>query len=697
MQINKLKKYTGIVLVGILLMSFSQGDSNEEKPNRRKQGIVQSMVFSALDARHYHAPKINDEYAATAFDEYIKSLDYGKQFLLSTDIEKLSVHKTRLDDYIQNAELDLYLESQEILKERIQEAKTYYQEILAKPFDYEIKEEIDSDAENRMWCDTKDDLKEVWRRNLKLSTLSRIYSREKTQEGIKEGEKKTSWKELEKASREATLKSIESWFDRMGKLKDEDRFEQYINSLLHVIDPHTTYLAPKSNEDFNISMSGKLEGIGARLSQAEGEIKVAEIIPGSPCHLQGELEVEDIILKAAEKEKEPTDLEDMLLSDAIRYIRGDKGTPVTLTVRKIDGSLQDITIVRDVIVNKETYAKSALIGDEKEVGYIKLPKFYVDFSDRKGRRCSTDMKKELQKLQAEGVDKVIIDLRNNTGGSLSDVVDIAGYFISDGPIVQVKSYDGNKKVWNDRDKKMVFDGKLIVLINNFSASASEILAGALKDYDRAIIMGSNQSFGKGTVQNVMSFDRQFGNRFKNLGQLGSLKITTHKFYRINGESTQRRGVKSDIVLPDNYRYINIGENDREFALAWDKMEMAKHDFYRNKLNEKKAKKYYDEFLAKDSVFQFIDQQAKELKADRDDSMVPLHYKTYKQERKQEEEDSKGLDELMENNRKDLVINNLSVDLPEIQKDSLYININKKWIESLENDIYLQEAVKVMEF
>ena len=687
-------KYLPILAIGSAI-AFGFTYKTFQTPDEKKHHeFVQDLVFSALESRHYNPPVIDDEFSKKAFKEYIDDIDYGKQFLMASDVEGLSKYETEIDDLIKTDKIDFYLEAQSLLEKRTKEVQGIYKELLEKPFDYDKEETYETDREKRTFPKNKKELKERWRKYLKFSTVSKLYNKEKSNLK-KEKEEQLTWDEMEIKSREAVLKNMDSWFSRLEKLKDEDKFESYLNSFLQVFDPHTVYLAPKTSEDFGISMSGKLEGIGAQLQQKDGEIKVTMIVPGSPCALQGDLEVEDIILKAAEENEEPTDLEDLLLNEAIRFIRGKKGTQVTLTVRKIDGSIREIPIVRDVVVNRETYAKSAMINDQQKVGYIKLPRFYADFNDRNGRRCSTDMKKEIEKLKKEGMESLVIDLRNNGGGSLQDVVDIAGYFINNGPVVQVKGYDEKSRVLNDRDPKVVYDGPLVIMINNFSASASEILAAALQDYDRALIVGSEQSFGKGTVQKIINFDRQLPSKYNNLKPLGSIKLTTDKFYRINGGTTQLKGVESDIVFPDNYAYIEVGERERDYALAWDQIEKANYKMSKSDLNKDKEIKGFRKRRQGDPIYDYIDNKAKELKKNRDETIIPISFSAYKAELEKDNEEKDVLKNLIKENRKPLAVSNLKVDLDEIQSDSTLIEINTKWIEGLEKDVYLNEVVQIL--
>ncbi len=679
-------------------MFYLSAQNKTTQPEQKgKKQFIQSLVMSTLSRSHYDPIKLDDEFSKKAFKEYLDRVDYNKLFLHQSDVDGLKSFELLIDNQIAAQRIDLFEKVNEVLAIREQEAKEIYQEILANPFDFDKQEEIETDAEKLAWVASNTAWKERWRKRLKAATLSRLERKYRTQQDKLEKDPEfevKSFEELEESAREKTLKGQNNWFDRLAKLKDEDKFEMYINSMVNIFDPHSVYFAPKSKENFDISMSGKLEGIGARLSQSDGEIKVSEVIPGSPCDLQGDLEVEDIILKAAEKDKEPTDLSDMLLDEAVQFIRGKKGTTVKLTVKKIDGTLQEIDIVRDVVVNRETYAKSALIEKEdKTFGYIKLPKFYADFRKKGGRNSSGDMKKEILKLKEEAVDGVLIDLRSNGGGSLDDVVKIAGLFIDEGPVVQVNAGQRNN-VKKDRDTKTYYDGPLVIMVDKFSASASEILAAAMQDYGRAVIIGSEQTFGKGTVQHFIDFDRQI-NAYHQFKPMGSLKITAQKFYRVNGGSTQIRGVESDIVLPDNYSYIDLGEGERDFAMAWDQIKavpfVAKDDVDEQlKAIQKNSKQR----IKTNESFALIDEHAKDMKARKDDSKISLSWSEYLAEQAEIKAKNKELKE-SKKNRERLEVSNMEADMAAINEDSTFIKLNDKWIKSLEKDIYLEEAVKVL--
>ncbi|HTR44336.1 MAG TPA: carboxy terminal-processing peptidase, partial [Thermodesulfovibrionales bacterium] len=394
--------------------------------------------------------------------------------------------------------------------------------------------------------------------------------------------KKSSPERLQKTAREKVLKSYDETLSRMLKEKQSDYFERYFSAVAKALDPHSEYMAPVEKEDFDIGMKGSLEGIGAMLREEDGYVKIESVIPGGPAARQGRLHASDRILKVAEGSGEPVDIVGMKVRDAVKLIRGKKGTEVRLTVRKEDGTQSVVPIVRDVVQIEETFAKGTTLRDgktEKVFGYITLPAFYRDFENTRnggrGRNSTDDVRSELKKLQAEHVEGLILDLRNNGGGALTDAIGIAGLFVGGGPVVQVKSGKGDIKVLADEDVRPSFNGPLVVLVNKFSASASEILSGVLQDYGRAVIVGGSHTFGKGTVQTLIDLDEtvSFENAFK-YRSFGALRITIQKFYRATGESTQYKGIVPDIVLPDPLDSGKIGEEFLEYALPWDRIKPA---------------------------------------------------------------------------------------------------------------------------
>ncbi|MEM9023987.1 MAG: S41 family peptidase, partial [Bacteroidota bacterium] len=529
----------------VVFSSFLLGKVRKDgDADKRKGEVLIEVIMESLKRRHFLEPKVNDEFSSNVYALYLKRLDFGKRFLLASDVRKLSTYRTRLDDQITARKYDFFDQSVDIMEKRLKEADTYYQAYLGKPFDFTIDEAIETDPDKLEFAADQDALKERWRKLLKSQVLARLVNKLEAQEKAREegatAEDKPivdkSFEQLEEESRKAVRKTYDNLFRRLGQLDREDRMAIYINAIVNVYGPHTGYFPPKDKENFDISMSGRLEGIGARLQERDGFIKVASIVPGSASHRRGELKEGDIILKVAQGDDEPVDVVDMPLDDAVKLIRGKKGTEVRLTVKKIDGNTTIIPIERDVVIIEETYAKSAVLESEntkQKIGYIKLPKFYADFARKGGPESADDVEKEIAKLKKEGVDGMILDLRNNGGGSLQEAVKMAGLFIPKGPVVQVKGRGPEARVFKDYDSSVSYDGPLVVMVNRFSASASEILAAAMQDYDRAVIMGSETSFGKGTVQNFFALDRLLPAQFQSVKPLGELKLTTQKFYRID--------------------------------------------------------------------------------------------------------------------------------------------------------------------
>ena len=696
-----------MLLFSFLLLSSSasetiNNDGNDKAEDKYRYGELVKQMIQQLSTRHYSPHSIDDDFSAKVFDLYIENLDRNKRFFIKSDYDKLVQHKDKIDDEINSASADLLEQSIEIIEKRVKEAESYYKDLLAEPFDFSIDENVEFDADKIDFVADKTALKERWRKWLKYQTLTRLAEALEKQEKAKEEGKKDveekSYATLEKEAREKVLKNHDSWFKRMAKLDKSDRINTFINSLTAAYDPHTGYYPPKDKEDFDIHISGRLEGIGARLTEKDGYIKVTEIIPGSPSWKQGKLAPEDLILKVAQAEEEPIDVVDMKLSDAVQLIRGKKGTEVRLTVKKVDGSTTIIPIIRDVVIIEEGYAKSVRLeeeGDSGCIGYIKLPRFYVDFNNSgDGRNCAEDIAREIIKLQDEGIEGLILDLRNNGGGSLNEVVDMVDMFIEEGPVVQVKSRRGRPTILPERSNpSILYDEPLVVLVNSFSASASEILAAALQDYGRAVIVGSESTFGKGTVQRFLPLDE---NPYTTLPEesLGAVKMTIQKFYRINGGTNQLTGVQPDIVLPNAYSYIDIGEKEQEYAMPWDEITPARYNKWKGLRNMKKIKQESEKRVAKNETFQLIEENAQRMKEKRDKTSYTLCLDKYKKE----QEENKAITEKYEDIKKeidDLQIHSLQTDLAQIKTDSTKQKLTEEWHEELKKDVYVFEAMEIV--
>ncbi len=526
-------------------------------------------VRNTLTYMHYRPQIIDDNFSEDVFHMYLDKIDPSKRYFLQSDYEYFKNDIHNLDDYFNNQNLNFYHSTVDTIYKRIEEVKNYSEEILKTPFDFTIEEDLLVGEDLIEYAADKTQSKELWRKYLKYNTLLELVRLQEDSTNVKQ-----PLKELEKQAREKVAENTSEFFRQMQKRKKDDYLTLYINSFTEKYDPHTSYYSPQDKDDFDVSISGQLEGIGARLQDKKGFATIMELVVGGPAWKDGQLEVGDQITHVKQKGKDPVNIVGMLLDEAIRHIRVKKGTEVTLTVKKKDGSIKDIKLIRDVIEQEEVFARSAVIDDNGDkYGVIYLPEFYTNFNDRNGRDPSDDITKEIIELKKENIKGLIFDLRYNGGGSLEEVVEIAGLFIPKGPIVQVRRSDGQMKVHEDKDPSVLYDGPLVIMVNELSASASEILAAAMQDYGRAVVIGSNKTFGKGTVQTFIPLDQHTFNP----NEYGSLKLTIQKFYRVTGGSTQLRGVTPDIVMTDMLTYADISESRAEDALPWDQIKPVKFD------------------------------------------------------------------------------------------------------------------------
>lgn len=667
------------------------------KSQNTGEDILLRAINGALQSAHYDPVSIDDDFSKKAFELYLDNIDGNKRFLLQSDVDELTNYQLKIDDETKAGTYDLFNRSVEIIEKQMVVTEQYYEEILAKPFDFTKDEEV-SFQDDLEFASTQEELKDRWRKYLKYSVLTRVYSDQQSNKKAQEESdtvKPISLDSLEVKARKSVLKTHRDWYTRLKRLERKDRLSMYANSITAVYDPHTNYYPPAEKENFDIQMSGKLEGIGAQLQEKDGYIKITKIIPGGPSSLQGELEASDLILKVAQEKEEPVDIIDWRINDAVKIIRGKKGTKVTLTVRKIDGSIKDITITRDVVVLEETYAKSLIVKDKDKLasGYIYLPSFYADFRNPNGRFSWKDVKAEIEKLKEAEVQGIILDLRNNGGGSLDDVVKMGGLFIDEGPIVQVKEKGRKPQVLVDRYAGTEWDGALVIMVNEFSASASEIMAAAMQDYNRAIIVGSSSTHGKGTVQRFLPLNRAL--RSKELPDLGSIKLTIQKFYRINGDATQLKGVSSDILLPDNYMYIKTGEKEHENAMAWDQIESSAYDAKQFKLSEKVIKRSQNRVKSSET-FQLIEQNARRWEQQREDKIHPLSLEAYTAEKAKEKEESKKFDVLKNAKLDGFVVSNIPSEINYLEAEESRKKRNAEWIKGIKKDPYIYEALQIIE-
>ena len=504
-----MKKNFILALLVILVAVASCSFTNKSFDNDDKDKFLLELISYVLERGHYEPKEVNDTFSSNVFDDFIEVIDPTKRYFLESDIREFEKYRFMIDDEIRNTDIEFFNAVYQRLMVRMDEAKEIYKEILAQPFDYSIDETIEIDYDKQEFATSKKELKERWRKQLKYNTLNvfddKIDNRiaDANADGSLNADAVMAFNEIpssidkaaiEEEAREVTKNTLDEFFDFVDDLERKDWFVQYLNTIVEEFDPHTFYFAPEEKERFDIGMSGKFEGIGARLQKKPEGAKIVEIISGGPVWRDQSLEVGDQILKVGQDGEEPINIVGMRLEDAIKLIKGPEGTVVDLTVRKVDGTIETVSITRDVVELEESYAKSATIdaGNEK-FGLINLPKFYVDFEDYSERNAATDVAKELERLKEAGAEGIILDLRDNGGGSLKTVVEMAGLFIKDGPIVQVRSSGQRKEVHEDKDERIQWDGPLVILVNELSASASEILAAAMQDYKRAIIVGSNST------------------------------------------------------------------------------------------------------------------------------------------------------------------------------------------------------------
>ena len=688
----------GILASGIIsIVIFFELSANKfDDPNKDK--LLIELVSVVLDRLHYDPKIIDDEFSNSVYNDYIKAIDPQKRFFLKTDIEKFEQYRILIDDQIKSSSIDFFNLTYETLMSRVDEVESFYKEILNNPFDFYIEETLNTGFEELEYAGSISEQMTIWRKRLKLSALDGFVTKKIIQDEIDSSDESEqeikSDLQLESESREAILNNLKDFFDFNDDLERKDWFSIYLNSIVNQFDPHTVYLAPQAKDVFDQNISGKFQGIGARLLKKNQQVEIAEIIIGGPVWRDKLLNVGDIILGVSQTpDEEPVDISIMKLSDAVDLIKGEKGTKVYLMVKRVDGGIEQVEIIRDLVELEETYAKSSIIfQDSKKYGFISLPSFYIDFNDYGQRNAASDVKKEILKLKNENVNGIIMDLRGNGGGSLKTAVDITGFFIEKGPVVQVKSIGGRKEVLKDLDSSIIWDGPLVILVNEFSASASEILAAALQDYNRAIIIGSKQTYGKGTVQNILSLNQFIsGNTY---GELGFIKLTTDKFYRISGGSTQLEGVKSDIIFPNRYSYIDIGERDLENPLSWDQINSASYSPLNKQLYYSKALENSKNRISKNEFFNIIDEQAKWVKEQQEDNIISLNYDTYKMDmdnNKKESEKFNKIDDFKSNFRFEWLKDNL----PGEKVPDEIVERRNKWIDNLQKDLYVDEAINIL--
>ena len=697
------KKFIPVILIltaGSLFLAFqTQGKSDRDNPKSKYTKIIRHVGL-LLEQGHYSPKAIDDQFSKLVLKKFIQELDGDKNVFLQSDIESFKKFENKIDDEIHGAELISFFSISDVYINRLKETAGLYTDILSKPFDFLKAEEVMLDREKLDNPKTESERKSIWRKRLKYLTLERLNmmldDREKN--SGKADFKFKADSTLEREARDAVRKQIDRYFaTKITRENNDENFSTFINAITGNMDPHTNYFAPVDKRSFEEDLKGSFYGIGAQLKEDDGKIKISALITGGPAWKGGELKAEDEVIKVAQGKEEPVDVTGYSVTDAVKIIRGaKKGTEVRLTVRRLDGSVHVIPIIRDEIKLDDKFAKSAIINSDHKVGYIYLPEFYVDFANPNGAKCSDDIAKEIEKLKAENVEGIIMDLRGNGGGSLPEVVKMVGLFIEDGPVCVVKGREEKPYQWKDKDKSVLYTGPLTVLVDEFSASASEIFAAAIQDYKRGIVIGSTSTYGKGTVQRNIPLNPESENGLfsnKEVEDLGSVKLTLQKFYRINGGATQLKGVTPDIVIPDRMEYLKFREKDNDASLTWDEIGKSDYKTWTSTISNDAVIKYSGQQIANNTTFNKIKESISWLEK-YNDKPYSLNLKQYKEEQKQFKVKLKELDDLYKIN-KELSVKNIAADTVDINAAKEKIEKNTQWLKRVSKDIYIDETVKVM--
>ncbi|MEP6595414.1 MAG: carboxy terminal-processing peptidase [Ginsengibacter sp.] len=688
-------------IAGGLFLAYTtmgRGDKGSYNPKSKYEKILRNVGI-ILEEGHYSPKKIDDDFSKEVFKKYLEDIDEDKYIFLQKDIDAFKKFETKIDDEVHGSNLESFYAISSVYTTRLEEVSKMYKDILAKPFDFTIDENIVLDGDKRDYPKNEQERDDFTKKRIKYLVLGRYSDMldEKEKNKGKAGFVVKPDSVLEQEARKLVLKQMDRYFSTLkNHNRPDDMFSDFVNAITGSMDPHTTYFAPVDKRSFDELLSGRFYGIGAQLKEDDGKIKVASLVAGGPAWKSGNIQVEDEIVKIAQGNGEPVDVTGYAITDAVKLIRGsEKNSEVKLTVKKADGLVKVVSLMRDVISLEETFAKSALINGPHKIGYIYLPEFYADFEHPDGRRCAVDVAKEIEKLKAQNVEGIIMDLRLNGGGSLYDVVDMAGLFIEDGPICQVKGRDEKSSILMDRDKNVLYTGPLAVMVDEQSASASEIFAAAIQDYNRGVIVGSSSTYGKGTVQRSISLDPQADNPLfkKAPEELGDVKLTFRKFYRISGGATQLKGVTPDIVIPDRLEYLKFREKDNPDALSWDEISRANYNPWKPGYDLKTVVNSANEQLNNNTVFKLLKEDVKWLD-ENVDKEYSLNLNKFRTEQKTTRATFQQLDSLTK-----LAINlKVSNPLPDsvsIANDKDRVEKNKQWLQKVSNDIYINETVKVL--
>jgi carboxyl-terminal processing protease len=654
--------------------------------------LVFHNTANMLQHIHYAPKTLDDKFASQIFNAYLEQLDPGKRIFLAQDIKDFKKFESQLDDELRGKAVQFYKVVNNTFRQRLEESEKLVNELLKEPFQFNRAETYNSNMEKEPWAASADEQKNRWKNYLKYQVLVQYDDLLELQ--AKDSSAAKTAESPEKKAREVVARIEKRYIDNLRKLTtEEESFNTYINSVINLYDPHSNYFLPVDRREFQENMSGVYYGIGALLQEQQGKVSIGELMLGGPAAKSGQVEKGDVIVRVGQQGQKPVEVAGMGMQDVIKLIRGSKGTVVTITFRKQDGSLKDVAMAREALQLEDTFVKSAIIEDKQRIGYISFPRFYTDFGDDNGRSSAKDMAKELERLKSENVQSVIIDIRNNGGGSLGEVINMVGLFIKGGPVVQVKSPSGKPYVANTNSNETVWDGPVIVLVNEMSASASEIFAAAIQDYKRGIVVGSSSTYGKGSVQRSFGIanNRQLTSQST---ELGTINITLQKYYRITGEATQLKGIVPDILLPGIYEPYDILEKNNPSALAWDKIEAVPYTPVNNAAAFSRLITQSQNKIQQDSTLQALSKNLSWLK--NRPTKYSLQLDNYRKEQLE-------LQRRVETIRKELVNpdslsvkNTTSIEKDLEQREQFRRDSNRAWLSSLRKDLYLAKAVQVME-
>jgi carboxyl-terminal processing protease len=698
--LNFMKRNKGLLVLivvafGCLFFAFTNSGHKDGGSLEQRKKLL-AAIGSLLEEQHYSPKSINDNFSKQVYKRFLEAMDGEKNLFTQADINSFKKYETSIDDEIHGSEIKFAPAVSAVYDKRIAEAEAFYKELLAQPFDFTANEDFVTDGDKLDYCKDEKEMKERWRKKLKYLTLERFADMQDQREKLHKDSLHKTDAVLEKEARDRVKKIMDKTFGRIkSTYNEEQRFNTFINTITNLMDPHTDYFPPIEKRAFDEMMSGRFYGIGAQLQEQDGIIKIASLVTAGPVWKGGEIVVGDIIVKVAQGNAEPVDITGYDVTDAVKLIRGNKGTEVRLTIKKQDGTIKVVSIIRDEIVQDESFARSAIVQNgNNKIGYIYLPDFYADFERPEGAKCSEDVAKEVSKLKAEHVDGIVLDLRNNGGGSLYEVVQMVGLFIDQGPVVQVRDKEGKSSVLRDYNKSVLYSGPLAVMVNEFSASASEIFAAAIQDYKRGIVIGSTSTYGKGTVQKTVPFGKPV-DMYSGRTELGAVKLTFQKFYRVNGGSTQLKGVMPDVVLPDSYEYLKIREKDNPIALPWDEIAKATYQTSADNFGYDNAIKHANEKISNNSTLRLIKDNASWL-AQNNEKPVSLNLIRYKEQQKAIRT-TVGQNDKLAKLQQEMVVSSLSED-----KEKFYNNPDKakgeryqSWLKALKTDLYINETVGIV--